>query len=235
MKSVLITGASRGLGYELVKVFIQKGYFVYTVVREAHELDQLEKDFGNQCLNILGDLIAADIGEKVYEAINGHTKRLDLVINNAGLPGEACRIEDIKMEELLNVMQVNAFAPIKTVQGTLPFLKMAPQALVVNLSSRLGSLPKTSRGEFWNRQFSYAYRMSKAAQNMLTICMNQELSEWGIGVVGIHPGKLNTRASTTSADMTPEESANRIYDFIEHIKPEQYGKFIFPHVEELEW
>lgn len=235
MKSVLITGASRGLGYELVKVFIEQEYFVYTVVREAFELEMLEKDFGDRCLNIQGDLLSRDIGESVNQAIKTHTNSLSLLINNAGLPGEACKIEDIKEEELLEVMQVNCFAPIKMVQGALPFLKETPQALILNISSRLGSLTKTARGEYWNRKFSYAYRMSKAAQNMLSICLNEEMKQWNIGVVSIHPGKLNTRTSTTTADMTPEESAKRIYDFVQNIQPEDFGKFIFPGIEELEW
>lgn len=235
MKSVLITGASRGLGYELVKVFIEHEYFVYTVVREAYELEMLQKDFGSLCINILGDLIESDIGEKINQTINIHTKNLDLLINNAGLPGKACSIEDVKEEELLEVMQVNCFAPIRMVQGALPFLKESPQGLILNISSRLGSLNKTARGEFWNRKFSYAYRISKAAQNMLSICLNEEMKQWGIGVVSIHPGKLNTRISTTSADMTPEESAKRIYDLVQNSHPDDFGKFIFPGVEELEW
>lgn len=235
MKSVLITGASRGLGYELVKIFLEHNYFVYTVVREEEELKMLQKDFVDRCVHILGDLIESDIGERINTVINAHTKKLNLLINNAGLPGEACQLEDIKETEFLEVMQVNCYAPIKMIQGALPFLKQTPGALVLNISSRLASLTKTARGEFWNRPFSYAYRMSKAAQNMLTICLNHELNPWNIGVVSIHPGKLNTRASTTSPDMTTEESAQRIFDFVQNVQPDQYGKFIFPEEEELEW
>lgn len=235
MKSVLITGASGGLGYALVREFVHQDFFVYTIVREKEELERLNHAFANHCVHILGDLAENDITYKIHKAIEDHTQSLDILINNAGLQGEVRKIEDIKEEELMELMQVNCFACIKTVQGALPFLKKVPQAIVLNISSRMASLTKTARGEYWHRNFSYAYRISKAAQNMLTICLNHELSELGIGVVGIHPGKLNTKVSSTPEDMTPEESAHKIFEFVRDIQPNQYGQFIYPGVEELEW
>lgn len=235
MKSVLITGASRGLGYALVGEFIKQDYLVYAVVKEAIEMERLEKDFGDQCIQILGDVSLTNIREKIFEALEIHSKYLDVLINNAGLPGIACTIENVGDEELEEVMQVNCFGPLRIVQGALPYLKKSSNPIVLNISSRLASLTRTARGDYWHREFSYAYRISKAALNMLTICLNEELKASNIGVVSIHPGKLNTRISTTGADMTPAESAHNIFLLVRALKPEDYGKFIFPNVGEIEW
>ena len=69
---------------------------------------------------------------------------------------------------------------------------MSNQSRVNNISSRLGSLHKMANKEFPQGEFSYSYRIAKAAQNMLTLCLQQEFADKGIRVTAIHPGKLKT-------------------------------------------
>ncbi len=84
--------------------------------------------------------------------------------------------------------------------------------------------------EFPQGQFSYSYRIAKAAQNMLTLCLQQEFEDKGIRVTAIHPGKLKTDIGAFDANMTPAEGAKNIYDWVIDSNVDASGKFIEPGV-----
>lgn len=235
MKNVLITGVNRGLGYALLKTFVEKGDCVFGLLQEADCVEGLLAQFPERFIPIIGDVAQDCVIGRVQEQISRHTDHLDVLINNAGVPGEAGSIETVTPEEMKAVMEVNCFGVLRITQAALPFMKASKKAVVVNLSSRMASLTQTARGDYWNRSFSYAYRVSKAAQNMLTICMNEELKGFGIGIAAVHPGKLNTRASSTNADMTIEEGAMNLYRFIDSMNEKDHGRFLYPFVEEYPW
>lgn len=101
--------------------------------------------------------------------------------------------------------------------------------------TRLGSLQKMSSGEFLNRNFSYSYRMAKAAQNMFTICLSQELEESRIAVCAIHPGQLLTRGRSTDANTDPATAALNIYEWTKEVDINSTGQYVQPMVGELPW
>lgn len=84
--------------------------------------------------------------------------------------------------------------------------------------------------EFPQGQFSYSYRIAKAAQNMLTLCLQQELENKGIGVTAIHPGKLKTEIGAFDANLTPAEGAQNIYEWVIELNEGNSGRFIEPGV-----
>ncbi|PEM25530.1 SDR family NAD(P)-dependent oxidoreductase [Bacillus wiedmannii] len=204
---VFITGGNRGLGLQLVKVFHEHGHIVYPLVRTEVAVTQLKQMFSCRCVPILADLSLDESTEQIKKQLDKHTEYMDLVINNAGI----------------------------TVKGTYAALAKSNYPRIINVSSRLGSLHKMANKEFPQGQFSYSYRIAKAAQNMLTLCLQQEFENKGIRVTAIHPGKLKTDIGAFDANMTPAEGAQNIYDWVIDSNVDASGKFIEPGVGELKW
>ncbi|MEI5908430.1 SDR family NAD(P)-dependent oxidoreductase [Bacillus spongiae] len=233
--NVLITGGNRGLGLELVREFNKNGHTVFPVVRSKESLVFLTEEFTVRCHPILADLSKDESIEEINFQISAYVNCIDLVINNAGIPGKTYEIEKIDTKELMDLYNIHCLGVVRTVQATITYLRKATNPHIINLSSRLGSLSKVSSGQFEKGKFSYSYRIAKAAQNMLTLCLDQELRDIPISVTAIHPGKLQTSSGAYDADMSPEDAAIRIYNWLLKSKQDISGKFIEPLVAEMSW
>lgn len=235
VRTVLITGANRGLGYELLKVFYYNNCVVFPLVRSEESANRLRKEFTNRCYPIVADIRSDDCKEIIKSTLENHTDKLDILINNAGIPGRAYQIENVSSGEVLDLLNVHCLGVIRTVQATIGFLENSTKPRIINVSSRLGSLSKMASGEFKNRNFSYSYRIAKAAQNMLTVCLDQEMKDLGICVVAIHPGKLKTYSGASDADMEPGEAARNIFNWVETLDINHSGIFVQPFTEQFQW
>ncbi|MED1266731.1 SDR family NAD(P)-dependent oxidoreductase [Bacillus mycoides] len=232
---VLITGGNRGLGLQLVKVFHENGHIVYPLVRSVEAIEQLKQMFSSRCFPILADLSIDESTEQIKNQLEEYTKYIDLVINNAGITGKETEILRTNSEELMELFNVHCLGVIRAVKGTYVALTKSNQPRIINVSSRLGSLHKMANKEFPQGKFSYSYRIAKAAQNMLTLCLQQEFENKGIRVTAIHPGKLKTDIGAFDANMTPAEGAQNIYDWVIDSNEKVSGKFIEPGVGEIKW
>ncbi|MGM0924550.1 MAG: SDR family NAD(P)-dependent oxidoreductase [Bacillota bacterium] len=233
--NVLITGGNRGLGLELVRVFHEKGHTVFPVVKRRESLVFLNEMFTDRCHPIFSDISKDESIAELTSQISSHTNYIDTVINNAGIPGKTYEIEKVSTQELMDLFNVHCLGVVRTVQGTLMYLRKSSNPRIINLSSRLGSLSKMSSGEFAKGKFSYSYRIAKAAQNMLTLCLDQELEDIPISVAAIHPGKLQTSMGAYDADMSPGDAATSIYSWLINSKQDISGKFFEPLVTEISW
>ncbi|WP_207652857.1 SDR family NAD(P)-dependent oxidoreductase [Anaeromicrobium sediminis] len=234
-EKVLITGGNRGLGYELVKVFLRNGYEVFAVVRSIEGKGKLEKEFKENCYPIVADISSDDSIKIIKSTLTKYTDQIDILINNAGITAKEHEIMKVTTNEMSNLFHIHCLGVVRTVQATLEMLYNSKNPRIINVSSRLGSLTKMASGEFKGRNFSYSYRIAKAAQNMLTICLDQELRDKGIYLGAIHPGKLKTNMAASDADMNPSEGANNIYNWVSSLKVKDRVEFVQPLVNELEW
>ncbi|NIK80003.1 NAD(P)-dependent dehydrogenase (short-subunit alcohol dehydrogenase family) [Paenibacillus castaneae] len=234
MEKVLITGASRGLGYELLKVYAARNNMTFPLVRSEQSAQTLSAEFTN-CFPIVADLTDDDAINQITSVLNSYAGNIDILINNAGISGNEHLIENVRTEEVNHLFNIHCLGPIRTVKACLPFMRSSENPRIINVSSRLGSLQKMSSGEFLNRNFSYSYRMAKAAQNMFTICLSQEMQETGISVCAIHPGQLLTRGRSTDANTDPETAALNIYEWSKEINITSTGQYVQPFVGELPW
>jgi NAD(P)-dependent dehydrogenase (short-subunit alcohol dehydrogenase family) len=232
---VLITGASRGLGYELLKVFHSNSYEVFPLVRSEESSYKLLSEFPQRCFPIVADIGLDSCKENIKTTLEQHTKEIDIVINNAGVSGKEYQIEKVTSEEMMNLLNIHCLGVIRTVQSSLNFLSNSSNPRIINVSSRLGSLNKMISDKFKDRYFSYSYRVAKAAQNMLTVCLYQELRKKGIHVSAIHPGKLKTGTASADADMEASEASRYIFDWIETLSMQNSGMFVEPNVSEMPW
>lgn len=235
MKYALVTGCSRGLGKALASRLIRLGYTVFPVVRNSESIQELSGSHPEQCHPILADVSLDDCTEIIRASVGKKTSRLDLVINNAGIPGIEPSLEKTSAAELQKLFNVHCLGVLRVSQACLPYLEESARPLILNISSRLGSLGKMSRREFPEGEFSYSYRVAKAAQNMLTLCMAQELEKTGIQVHAIHPGRMKTLSAAANATLDPEDAAKYVLDWVEDQRESETGLFIEPNAGVLPW
>lgn len=235
MQYVLITGASRGLGKVLLQTFWKNGDFVFPLIRSEEVAMLIKDNFSERCAPIICDVVDESAIEEIRATVSHYTEKLDIVINNAGVAGDAYRVEDISKEEIMKLFEIHCFGALNISKSCIPFLKNSSRGKIINVSSRLGSLTKMSSDEFRDRDFSYSYKIAKASQNMMSICLNNELSDSSIGVISIHPSQINTESGSSDAKESPYEAGVRIMHWINSTTESDFGKFHYPGVTEFNW
>jgi NAD(P)-dependent dehydrogenase (short-subunit alcohol dehydrogenase family) len=228
-KSVLITGANRGLGLELCKQFIKDGYTVYGTARKPSEADEL-KATGAIVLQL--DVASDESIKAMAETLKG--KPLDILINNAGYFGPnkiGTTMDDINnltRKEIEMCFAVNTMGPIFVTQALMPNLEMGKTKKIINMSTRSSIISKARGG-------AYGYRISKAALNMVTSTLHGELHKKGFIVVSVAPGHNNTDMGTVRGKLSPEESMPLLKKVIEDLTPVKSAGFWYYDGTELPW
>jgi len=139
---------------------------------------------------------------------------VELLINNAAQGAPHQPLGGVDAAGVLNAVDVNAAGPLPLVQALLPQLLDADDPVIVNVTSRLGSLSAQARGDFAGLSTSYAYRVSKAAQNMLTVSLAQDLAGQ-VRCWAVHPGKLATGMGQADAVKPPRAAARELLELLE--------------------
>lgn len=205
----VVTGAHRGLGRALVEELSGAGWSVVAVVRSTPA--QLSWAASEDITAVVHD-VRSDTVAELLPSING--RPVDVLINNAAQGAAHGELGSIDVNGLMNAMDVNVAGPLRMVQALLPNLLAAPDPIVVNVTSRLGSVTAQARGDFSALSTSYAYKVSKAAQNMLTISLAQELTD-RVRCWAVHPGKLATDLGQADASKDPRTAARQLRGLIE--------------------
>ncbi|KAJ2952487.1 hypothetical protein O0L34_g6804 [Tuta absoluta] len=244
MKSVLITGANRGLGLGMVKYLTKQNKVekIFATCRNSsEELSQLAQENKNLQILHLDVTNTAGYGE-VASAISQQVgnQGLNLLINNAGITTKFTKLPLVKTEQLIDNLTVNTVAPIILTKTLLPLLKAASdvnneqpmgtqRAAIINISSILGSIEKNDQGGF------YPYRCSKAALNAATKSMSIDLKKDKILVACLHPGWVKTDMGGKNAPLDVETSISAIFDTINKLGEQDSGKFLQYDGSELPW
>ncbi len=195
MTITLITGASKGLGYESARQLTKAGHAVYLGARSVERGEKAAAGLGARFVQLdVTDDASVDAAMRLIEERDGH---LDVLVNNAGVGGGA----DISGPAALAVFDTNAIGIIRVTQAALPLLRASENPVVVNVSSALGSFWAVTNPE--RRQFRYpsiVYGASKAAVSMLTVQYAKAVPE--IKFNAVEPG-------FTATDLTPYSSAGQ--------------------------
>lgn len=220
MQHVVITGANRGIGLELARLYKAEGWRVTGVCRESSA--ELESAAAQVITGI--DLTREECVERLVKDLHGQP--IDLLINNAGvLMNET--LGTIDYASLRLQMETNAFAPLRLSEALLPNLPAGSK--IINITSRMGSIADNDSGG------RYGYRASKAAFNALGRSLAMDLKERGIAVAQLHPGFVKTRMVDFAGLITPEESAAGLAERIAALNMENTGSFWHCNGEELPW
>lgn len=213
---VLITGANRGIGLELVRQYaLRDDVTVFAACRRTS--DELEALASDRVIIVPLDVTDAESIQQSVNCVMGH---LDVLINNAGInrPNQALSV--IQPETMLEIFNVNTVAPLMVTRAYLDLLKKSENPRLVNISSSMGSLDDRTYGG------SYAYSTSKAALNMVTRGLAADLRSTGITVLTLDPGWVQTDMGGDGAPLTPPESALGIIKVIDGLTAKDSGTFL---------
>lgn len=179
-KAVLITGSSSGIGLALALEFKQRDWQVIATARRPEALQELiALDLITEKLNVTSQ---EDI-ERLSETILNRHGALDLIINNAGY-GLIAPIIEVTPQELLTQFQTNTFAPLEIVRRFAGSMKERGSGMIVNIGSVSGIL---------TTPFSGAYCASKAALHAISDALRMELAPFGIKVITVQPGGIQSK------------------------------------------
>jgi NAD(P)-dependent dehydrogenase (short-subunit alcohol dehydrogenase family) len=204
---VLITGASKGLGYSLTELYLSKGHLVIATYRK--NLENLEKIKENKNLLLYKmDVSDEESVKTAYEYIGNKVKYIDILINNAAIyiEDKSKTIENIDIENVIQTLNVNSIGPLRVLKYFYPLVEKGFKKLIINISSEAGSISNC-----W-RDREYGYCMSKSALNMLSAILQNYSKNKGIKVLSIHPGWMRTDMGGPNADISPGESAEGIFN-----------------------
>lgn len=231
MKTVLITGANRGIGLGHAGRFAQRGVAVYATARTpgaADELQRLAHAHPGRFTVLAYDAADPD-GPAHVKAALGDTP-IDLLLANAGAPGESGQaLGNIHVDGVLELIRVNALAPLKLVEALVYNITQSQRRLVALQSSQMGSIGNNLSGG------RYEYRLSKNALNMVARNLANDLRPRGVTVVALHPGWVRTRMGGQGAAITVETSVAGQQSLFDTLAPAHSGRFFNYDGSELPW
>jgi len=240
MKTALVTGANRGIGFETSKQFAALGYFVYLGCRDKVKgLEAIKK------LKALGysnvDCIELEITnihsiKSARQELESKTKQLDVLINNAGISGGFPQPSlKVSSETLKDVFESNFFGPIQIIQEFIELLKKSKAPRIVNVSTELSSLTKHGdpTWKFYSVKPS-AYGPSKTALNAYTVMLAFELKDTNFKVNCVCPGFTATEFNNYSGEKTVEQGTSAIIKYATIQNDGPTGKF-FNEDGEIAW
>lgn len=220
MALTLVTGANRGIGFEICRLAKERGDSVVAVCRHSSsELDGL------------GVRVESNIDVSANEAVRSlalklEGTRIDNLILNAGiLMRDSLPKPDF--EQIRKQFEVNSLGPLRVATALLPNLTKGSKVAII--TSRMGSIADNSSGGY------YGYRMSKAAVNMAGVSLAHDLAGQGIAVVILHPGYVRTDMTSNQGDVEPQDAARNLMKRIDELTLKTSGSFLHANGQSLPW
>ena len=220
MQTILITGANRGLGLEMVKQYLQAGWHVIACCRtprKARELAALANSATGQ-LTILG----LDVQQvKQVQRLPSRLKDqpIDILVNNAGIFKSYNSQLAKTSTAWLETFQINTIAPALMAKSLVEQVAASQRKIIVNISSVIGSIAACADPKY------FLYGASKAALNYASKSLALELKPRGITVAAIHPGWVKTDMGGVNAELTATESVAGIRQVLDALSLEKTGIF----------
>jgi NAD(P)-dependent dehydrogenase (short-subunit alcohol dehydrogenase family) len=224
-RTLLVTGANRGLGLEFAKQYHAAGWTVIGTARDPDAATEL-KALGVrvEALDVTSGKSVAALAQRLKDV------PIDLLINNAGVSAAGgTPLQDVNLDEYEHVMAVNAIGPVRVTQALLPNLRAGRGRQIVSITSILGSITANTSGGFW------AYRESKAALDMFVRSLAVELKAEGFVCIAMHPGWVKTDMGGPDAELTPEQSITGMRKVIDGLKAADTGSFFQHDGARLPW
>ena len=188
-KDVVVTGVSTGIGLETTKLLIANGYRVFGSVRKQTDAERLQKEFGEGYVPLIMDITDADTIQRASEKVGAllGSNRLAGLVNNAGIVVSG-PILHLRPSEFRRQLEANMIGPMMVTQAFAPLLgtdntRVGPMGRIVNISSTVAKVVPPLLG---------AYAASKWGLEGMSEALRRELLLFGIDLVIIEPGAVNT-------------------------------------------
>ncbi|WP_026706599.1 SDR family oxidoreductase [Flavobacterium soli] len=252
MKTALITGANKGIGFEVARQLLQLNYRVFIGSRSLElgnkAVDKLKSEGYKNVVAVQIDVTDQDSVKKARIELGKKIEVLDVLINNSGINGIEFDGEtpimhtstDTDVNKFKEVFEVNLFGVIRTTQAFLDLLKKSVAPRIINVSSSQGSLTLHSDPDFIHyKHKGVAYQSSKAALNMYTIVLAYELRDLPFKVNAVSPGSTKTDFNRQLGQGSVEDAAKRIIKYATIDQDGPTGKFFAedmnPKTGEIPW
>lgn len=214
-RTVLITGAGRGLGRDLARQYAQDDWRVIACGRTC-PAQGFEGRIEFQPLDVADPASILDLATRLAG------RPLDVLVNNAAIRSEISGLHDFVPDEFLKVMRTNTLGPLLLARALRPNLVAGRMRIIANIGSRAGSM---AEGLLDDYDDDYAYRCSKAALNMVCAQLAQDLRVDRITVLSLHPGWVKTDMGGDQAVLAVEDSAQGLRMLIQDATPGDSGSF----------
>ncbi|MBO4738939.1 MAG: SDR family NAD(P)-dependent oxidoreductase [Bacteroidales bacterium] len=198
-KTILITGASSGIGYNTAMVLAEQGHKVYAAARRVEKMEPLRQ---KGVIPIKMDVTSEDSIKNGLNIMVQNEKSIDVLINNAGY-GYFGAIENVSMEEAHRQLEVNVFGLARLCQLVLPIMRQQGAGRIINTSSVAGKSVLYFGG--W-------YHVSKYAVEAFSDALRMEMKPFGIDVILIEPGGIKTEWGIIAAQHLAESSKGTTYE-----------------------
>lgn len=251
-KTIFVTGADRGLGYEIARKYAENGDIVFAgrFKKQWNQLDALQSGFPTTVHLVELDVARHDSVRAAAEYTRSRTDAIDILINNAGvwLSDDTGTILEDKFDydRMTTEFNVNALGTLRVTQALIKLVLNSYEKLVVNVSSEaasIGGCAKVSQP---------GYCMSKAAVNMQSVIVLNAIRGYGGNVIDFHPGWMQSVIGSATSDpnetmkelpvgirfyVTPEQTAARLFELLK--EPERFNSdrpaFINSYGDRLSW
>ncbi|MCD4784376.1 MAG: SDR family oxidoreductase [Candidatus Eremiobacteraeota bacterium] len=201
-KIAVVTGGSSGIGKAFVEKLARLNYRVYTISRRSGHYKECGEEWAQigNIAPVIGDIRYGGDVKSLVKIILDNEKRLDLLINNAGIYVK----EDgafPSLDVFIKNIETNLIAHYQVILESLALMEKSKNPIIINITSGAGAFSET------NSKGPLAYRVSKAAANMLTKSLSFDLKEKNIAIHAVDPGWVNTKMNPNGID-TPEKAVN---------------------------
>jgi NAD(P)-dependent dehydrogenase (short-subunit alcohol dehydrogenase family) len=240
-KIALVTGANKGIGFEIARQLAKQGIIVLLGARDEHRGESAAEKLQSENLDarfLKLNVSDPETHETARQFIEENFGRLDILVNNAGVSlDKEIPVSQGTLEQWRGTFETNVFGTMALTQKLLPLIKKSAAGRIVNLSSILGSLKWNSDPASGIGSYAFsgtAYNASKTALNMYTVHLANEMKETPIKVNACHPGWVKTDMGGENAPLSIEEGAQTPVMLATLPEDGFTGKYVFLN-EELPW
>jgi len=228
MSSVLVTGANRGLGYEFVKQYSEKGFNVFACCRNiGHAKNLTELAVASSNIKIY-ELDVSNIKSIKILSEQLQDKKIDVLINNAGIY-RSSSVGNINYDEWLESFKINTIAPYQIIENFLDQIINSDLRKVISITSKMGSIDDNTSGG------SYIYRSSKTALNSMMRSLTYDLKNQGIATLTLHPGWVRTDMGGPGGWIDAFESVQGMIKQIDKLTIDDSGKYLDYAGKNINW
>ncbi|KCZ85318.1 short-chain dehydrogenase [Hyphomonas adhaerens MHS-3] len=219
MTTILITGANRGIGFDLARAALNKGWQVYGSVRTEAQAEQTAAELGSGFTPLVFDVTDRTAVSAAAASLDAP---IDILINNAGTigPPDADQTTlNMDFGGFARTLEINTLAPLAVAQAFLPHLRKSENGRILTVSSQMAWMG-------YAKSDRIAYRASKAAVNKVMQGLATDLAPEGISVCLIDPGWVRTDMGGPGATLSPDEVAKGIVAVADGLTLARTGRFI---------
>jgi len=216
MTNILITATNRGIGQELAKAALTRGWSVYGSVRSQDQAEKARTELGDGYTPLVFDVTDHNA---IRAAAAGLDTPFEILINNAGVIGpDRQSTLDMDFDGFAKTLEINTLAPLAVTQAFLPHLRKSKHGRVITISSQMSWMG-------YQKSDRIAYRASKAAVNKVMQGLATDLKSEGIVAVPVDPGWVRTDMGGENADNDPADVARGVIALANRLTLDDAGKF----------